>query len=120
MAATIAWALLALGVAHIAYGLVKFKVPLAEAAAAGIIGQFKAPEIRRTAFWFLMCGPLLILSGHVAVHAVAVGDFALLRIVGVYLLISSAAGVIVFPKSPLWALLLLSPALIAAGYGLLP
>jgi uncharacterized membrane protein HdeD (DUF308 family) len=120
MSTIVAWVLLALGITHIAYGLVKFKVPLAEALAGGIIGQFKAPEIRRTAFWFLMCGPLLILSGHVAVHAVAVGDLALLKVVGIYTLVSSAIGVAVFPKSPFWASLLLSPLLIAAGYGLLP
>jgi membrane glycosyltransferase len=43
----------------------------------------------------------------------------LLRIVGIYTLVSSVVGVIAFPKSPFWALLLLSPLLIAAGYGLL-
>ena len=96
-----AWALFTLGVIHIAFGLVKFKTPLAEAAAAGIVGKFTAPEIRRTAFWFVMCGPLVMLSGHTAIHAVAI------------------IGVIVFPKSPFWALLLVAPLLIAAGYGLL-
>jgi Family of unknown function (DUF6463) len=114
-----AWALFALGVTHIAFGLVRLKTPLAEAAAAGIVGKFKAPEIRRTAFWFIMCGPLLMLSGHTAIHAVATADLGLLRIVGAYTLASSIIGVIAFPKSPFWALLLVAPLLIAAGYGLL-
>jgi uncharacterized membrane protein HdeD (DUF308 family) len=120
MSNIVAWSLFTLGVIHIAFGLVKFKAPLAEAANAGIIGQFKAPEVRRTAFWFLMCGPLLMLSGHTAVHAVAVADLALLKVVGAYTLVSSIVGVTAFPKSPFWASLLLSPLLIAAGYGLLP
>ena len=114
-----AWALFALGVAHIAFGLFKFKTPLAEVTSAGIIGQFKAPEIRRTAFWFLMCGPLVMLSGHTAIHAIATADLELLKIVGTYTLVSSIVGVIALPKSPFWALLLISPPLIAAGYGLL-
>jgi hypothetical protein len=114
-----AWALFALGVTHIAFGLVRFKTPLAEAAAAGIVGQFKAPEIRRTAFWFLMCGPLLMLSGHTAIHAVATADLGSLKILGAYTLASSIVGVIAFPKSPFWALLLVAPLLIAAGCGLL-
>jgi hypothetical protein len=114
-----AWALFALGVAHIAFGLVRFRTPLAEAVAAGIVGQFKAPESRRTAFWFLMCGPLLMLSGHTAIHAVTTADLGLLRIVGAYTLVLSLVGVIVFPKSPFWATLLVAPLLIAAGCGLL-
>jgi hypothetical protein len=71
-----AWALFALSVAHIPFGLVRFETPLAEAAADGIVGKFKAPEIRRTAFWFwfIMCGPLLMFSGHTAIHAVATAD----------------------------------------------
>ncbi|SRR6266581_3559486 len=120
MSNVVAWALFSLGIVHIAFGLVRFKVPVAEAVTAGFIGQFKAPEARRTAFWFLMCGPLLMLAGHTAVHAVAVGDLSLLKVIGTYTLLSSVVGVTAFPKSPIWAPLLLSPPLIAAGYGLLP
>jgi hypothetical protein len=117
MSQLVAWALLALGIAHCAYGLVKFKSPLIEAAAAGFVGQFKAPEARRAAFWFVIFGPLLVLTGHTSVHAVAVGDLALLKIVGIYLLILSLVGVAAYPKSPFWGGVLLSPLLIAAGYG---
>jgi uncharacterized membrane protein HdeD (DUF308 family) len=117
MANVVAWALFALGLAHIAFGLARFKAPVTDAATAGFVGQFTAPESRRTAFWFLMCGPLLMLAGHTAVHAVAVADLALLRIIGTYLLVSSAIGVTAFPTSPFWVSLLLSPLLIGAGYG---
>ena len=120
MANLIAWALFALGVIHIIFGVVRFKVPLAEAVSSGFFGRFGAPEIRRTAFWFLMCGPLLMLAGHIAVRAVAEGDFALLKVIGAYGVVAAVIGVAAFPKSPLWALLVLSSLLIAAGYGLFP
>jgi uncharacterized membrane protein HdeD (DUF308 family) len=120
MSYMVAWSLFALGVVHIAFGLIKFRAPLAAAVTAGIIGQFKVPESRSTAFWFLISGPALMLSGHTAVHAVTVDDIALLKIVGTYMLVSSIVGVTAFPKSPFWALLLLSLLLVAAGYGMLP
>jgi len=118
MSNAIAWVLFTLGVAHILYGLVKFKAPLAEAVRAGFVGQFKVPEVRRTAFWFLIVGPLLMLAGHAALHAVAVGDLALLRIVGFYALATSLIGVAALPASPFLASLAISPFVLAAGYGL--
>lgn len=115
-----AWLTFALGLAHLVFGLVKYKKPLAEAVSAGYIGQFAAPapEARRTAFWFVIFGPLLMAAGHVAIHAVAVGDLALLQILGIYVLVTALAGIAAFPKSPFWAALLLGPWLIATGYGL--
>ena len=38
------WALFALGVAHIAFGLLRFRSALTEACAAGFMGQFKSPR----------------------------------------------------------------------------
>jgi uncharacterized membrane protein HdeD (DUF308 family) len=113
-----AWALFVLGIGHIAYGLVAFKAPLAAAVAAGFVGKFNAPELRRTAFWFLIFGPLLMLAGHAALHAVAIGDLSLLRIVGAYALVTSLIGVAAFPKSPFIAALLVSALLNASVYGL--
>jgi len=107
-----------LGIIHVVFGIVRFKVPLTEAVSARFVGKFQLPEARRTAFWFLMCGPLLILSGHIAIHAVAVNDLALLRVIGTYSLVSAVVGVAAFPKSPFGALIVLSPLLIMAGYGL--
>jgi hypothetical protein len=117
MSNAIAWFLFVLGVGHIAFGLVKFRIPLSEVVAGGFIGQFKKSEIRRTAFWFVIFGPLLMLAGHAAVHAVSVGDLALLRVIGVYALVTSLIGVAAFPKSPFLASLIVSPLLIAVGYG---
>ena len=115
MANGVAWSLFVLGIAHIVFGIVKFKVPLAEAVRAGFIGQFKEPEARRTAFWFVLCGPLIMLAGHLAIRAVAAGDLSLLKIIGMYALIASVIGIAAFPVSPLWVLFLLSLLLIAAG-----
>lgn len=120
MSAIVAWIVFALGVAHILFGIIKFRTSFAEAVSAGFVNQFRAHEIRRTALWFTILGPLLMLAGHVAIHAVAVGDLALLRIVGIYVLITSIICVIAVPKSGFWATLLVSPLLIVAGYGLLP
>lgn len=118
MTNAVAWFMFALGIGHIVFGLVKFKTPLVEAVSAGFVGQFKAPEVRRTTFWFLIFGPLLMLAGHVAIHAVGVGDLALLKIVGFYAFITALIGVAAFPKSPFWGALFASPVFVAAGYGL--
>ena len=119
MANVAAWFVFFLGFAHIVFGLVRFRKPVVDAIADGYVGQFAVPEVRRTAFWFLIFGPLLVLVGHVGIHAVAQGDLALLRILGFYGLITALLGVTAFPKSPFWAPLLVSPLLIAAGYGLI-
>ncbi len=117
MSNSIAWLLFFLGVAHIAYGLVKFKTPLLEVMAAGFFNQFKTSEVRRTAFWFVIFGPLLMLAGQTAIHAVAAGDLGLLKVVGAYALFISLVGVAAFPKSPFLASLIVSLLLIAAGFG---
>jgi hypothetical protein len=119
MANVAAWALFALGIIHIVFGLIRFKAPVAEAVTAGFVGQFKTPEIRRTAFWFIMAGPLVMFAGHTAIHALDVGDLALFRLVGIYSLVTSVVGVAAFPKSPLVALLIVSLLIVATGYGLI-
>lgn len=117
MASLIAWILFGLGAAHIAFGIFKFKTPLSDAVNAGFVAKFQAPEIRRTAFWFLIVGPLLMLIGHIAIRAAAAGDLEVLKITGIYLLVMSIIGVAAMPKSPILASLILSIFLIAVGYG---
>jgi hypothetical protein len=118
MANILAWSLLALGIGHIFYGLVKFREPVAEAIAEGFINKFKTPEVRRTALWFLMFGFLLVFAGNAATHAVVNADFLLLRLVGFYLLATSLIGLAALPKSPFLLGAIHSLLLIAAGYGL--
>jgi uncharacterized protein DUF6463 len=119
MTRAVAWAVFALGFVHIVFGIARFKVPLMEALLEGFSGKFAPHEIRRTAFWFVMCGPLFMLVGHVAIHAVAIGDLKVLKVIGIYMLPFSLVGVAAFPVSPLWGPLLLSLPLIAGSYGLL-
>jgi hypothetical protein len=118
MATTFAWLLFALGIAHIGYAFAKFREPLLAGVTAGIVGQFSTPEVRRTAFWFTMFGPLLMLAGQVAVHAAETGDLGLYRLVGFYLLGVSVVGALVLPKSPFLVGLAISVLLVAAGYQL--
>lgn len=109
------WALFGLGIVHIAFGLLRFRLPLTDAWAAGFVGQFAAPEARRTAFWFLMAGPPTMAFGQLAVHAAATSDLWTLRLIGIYLLASGCIGVAAFPRSPLWLPLAMSPLFIATG-----
>lgn len=107
-----AWTVFFLGLTHVAFGLIRFKAPLAEALADGFVDQFRHSEARRAAFWFLMCGVLLMLAGQLAVRAVAVGDAGALRTIAYYALGASVVGIAAFPASPLWSLLVLGLALL--------
>ncbi len=120
MAKGIAWTTFVLGIVHIVFGIVRFKVPLMDAVSAGFIDQFKGHDARRAAFWFLVCGPFLMLMGHIAIRAVAAHDFAVLKIMGIYALAASVVCIAAFPVSPLWSLLVLALLLITAGSALVP
>jgi hypothetical protein len=119
MSRWIAWSVFVLGLAHIVFGVLRFRGPLLDALAAGFSGQFAVPEIRRTAFWFLLIGPMLMLVGQLAVRAVDHGDLGALKLIGIYMLCSGVVGVAAFPRSPLWALVLLSLPMLAVSVGLL-
>lgn len=119
MSYILAWTLFILGFGHVAYGFAKFKSHLVSATEDGYVGQFSVSDARRAAFWFVIFGPLLILAGHVAIHAVQVNDLPLLRLVGAYMSVISAVGFAAFPRSPFLAGLLVSPLLLAASYGII-
>ena len=117
MAIVVAWVLVALGVGHTVVGLVSFKKPLGEAIRAGFVGRFVGYPDRQTAFWFIVFGPLLVMAGHMAVHAANTADRGLLKIIGFYLLAISAVGSLAEPTSPFWAGLVSALIFIGAGYG---
>jgi Family of unknown function (DUF6463) len=117
MAVVAGWILVALGVGHTVVGLVSFKKPLAEAIRAGFVGQFVGYPDRRTAFWFMIFGPFLVMCGHMAIHAANATNRELLKIIGFYLLAISAVGCLAQPASPFWAGLVSALILIGAGYG---
>ena len=52
---------------------------------------------------------------YIAIRAVATGDPAVLKIMGMDAPAASAVGIAAFPMSPLWSLLALSLLMIAAG-----
>jgi hypothetical protein len=112
-----AWSLFALGVGYVVVTLVLFRRPLAAALKAGWIGQFEAPASRRVAFWFAVFGPLLMLSGQVAVHAVNVQDLALLHTIRIYLVVLGLFGALALPRSPFWGAVLIGPVLLAGARG---
>jgi hypothetical protein len=118
MALIAAWCLFALALAHIAFGISRFRQPLAQAVSEGFIGQFAATPERRTAFWFMIFALPMMLAGQAAAHAAHSGDLALLRLIGWYVLAIALIGVAAFPKSPFWGALLLAPLLLVAGHGL--
>ena len=113
------WVLFGLGIAHVLFGIVAFKPQFQAAMAEGFVGKFSASDDRRIAFWFTVLGPPIALIGFVAIHSVATQDLGLLKIIGFTLLGTAVSGVLAFPKSPLWLLLLLSPFFILGGYGLI-
>jgi hypothetical protein len=119
MVVVAAWILFCLGFGHTILGFIWFKQAFKDAWVDGLIGKFGvgAVEIRRLAFWFTLVGPLMIMGGHIAIHAGRVGDLGLLKIIGFYLLLIAMIGVLALPKSPFWAALLLCPIFIAGGYG---
>jgi hypothetical protein len=94
-----------------------FKKPLVGAVRDGFVGQFVDHPDRNEAFWFMIFGPLLVMGGHLAIHAVNTADGRLLRIIGFYLLAISVVGSLAAPDSPFWAALVSSAVLICAGYG---
>ena len=117
MAIIAAWILVILGLGHTAFGVVMFKKPLVGAVRAGFVGQFVDHPDRDEAFWFMIFGPLLVMGGHLAIHAVNTAAVRLLRIIGFYLLAISVVGSLAAPDSPFWAGLVSSAVLICAGYG---
>ncbi|EJE48531.1 hypothetical protein PMI14_07053 [Acidovorax sp. CF316] len=112
-----ACSLLALGVLHIAMGLVRFKQPFLAALSDGLLDAFKTDDSRRLAFWFTLLGPVLMLCGHLALRAAANGDVHTLGLIGLYLLVAALVGIAAFPASPLWALLVVAGVLFATGRG---
>ena len=108
----IAWVIAVLGALHILLGLIRFRTPLKQIIKSGYVGRFGDSDLNRSAFWFIIFGPLLMLVGHVAVYAASSNNAELLKIIGSYLLVISAVAVVSVPKAPFWITLALSIPLI--------
>jgi len=112
-----AWALIVLGALHVIFGLMRFRTPLRAALSEGLIGSFASDDSRRLAFWFILTGPFLLLVGQLGLREALAGDLGAIQLIGFYLLGVSIMGGGLFPKSPLWSILQVGAALIAAGLG---
>lgn len=119
MVSIAAWAIFALAIGHFGVGLIWYKKPLLAACREGFIGKFKPEQSRILAFWFMIFTPLMMMGGQIAAHAANTGDLPTLKIVGFYMLAVSIVGIAAFPKAPFWVALILSPVVIAGGYGLI-
>jgi hypothetical protein len=64
-----------------------------------------------------MFGPLLMLTGQVAIHAVEIKDLALLQSLGIYLIVLGLFGALALPRSPFWGAVLIGPVLLAGARG---
>jgi hypothetical protein len=73
--------------------------------------------VRRMAFWFTIFGPLLLMAGHVALHAVRSHDLALMQLVGAYMSALGLLGATALPMSPFWAAVVIGSMSIARGRG---
>lgn len=114
-----AWSLFVLGLAHIPFGIFKFRAPLTEALGEGLIGRFQPQESRLAGLWFTALGPMFMVAGYVAIQAVAANDLSLLTAIGIYVFVVSITCVVAVPKSGFWVTLLISALLIAESSWLL-
>ncbi|MEO6216431.1 MAG: DUF6463 family protein [Sphingomonas sp.] len=117
MAYYAAWTLIILGILHVIFGVIRFKLTLRAAFAEGFFGKFAADDSRRLAFWFIMTGPLLSLIGQLALRAAQMPDVRAMQFISWYILGVGGLGVATFPKSPLWSILPVGFAFLAVGYG---
>ena len=104
------------GVGHIVTGMVVFRAQLAAIVRDGFVNAILPHFDRRAAFWFMLFGAMVAMAGHVVLHAVALGDTHLLRIVGWYLLGVSTIGTLAMTRSPSWGLIVISLIVLRSAY----
>lgn len=97
-------ALQVLAIAHVLFGIRKYRPQLRGIIDDGVVNTLGADPERRTAFWFLSVAPSLWVAGRLLRDAEAAGDRRAQRIAGAVMLGAGAVGVSVAPKSPLWAI----------------
>lgn len=97
--------LIVIGIAHVAFGMVRYRRTLVAALREGWAGCFSHSDKRLVAFWFIAAGPLISLIGALLRHAALTNDPVMAFPTGVVLAILAVVGIADFPKSPRWALL---------------
>jgi hypothetical protein len=104
------------GVGRIVTGLVIFRPQLSAILRDGLVNAVLPHFDRRAAFWFILIGAMVAMAGHVILHAVALGDAHLLRIVGWYLLAVSTIGTLAMTRSPSWGLIVIALIVLGSAY----
>lgn len=116
MANFISWFLVVFAILHLLVGVIRFRPAFVEAVKSGFVGQFSTLELRKTAFWFMISGLLVMLIGHLGIQAASQGDLRFFKTTGIYLFVVSMLGISAVPKSPFWGLLLASLGCLACGF----
>jgi hypothetical protein len=116
MIGIIGFIVLAGGVGHVITGLVVFRPQLAAISNGGFINAVLPHFDRRAALWFILFGVMVAMTGHLLVHASQVGDPAVARIAGWYLLGVSSVGTLTQTRSPSSLLIVLSLVLLGVSY----
>jgi succinate-acetate transporter protein len=104
------------GVGHIVTGLVVFREQLGAIVRDGFVNAILPAFDRRAAFWFVLFGAMVVMAGHVILHAASHGDAHILRIVGWYLLGAGTTGTLAMTRSPSWGLIVISLTVLWSAY----
>ena len=103
-------ALMVVGVLHTAVGFAEYRRTLREMARDGMVGTVDGDHERGEAFWFLVCGASMVLTGRLARWA-QLQTGTLPASAGSMLLGIGAAGATLMPRSGFWAVFV--PAILA-------
>lgn len=107
-------ALTAIGVLHTAFGITEYRHALQEIARGGFVDAVKGDHERGEAFWSLMCGASMVLTGRLA-RWTQLRTGTLPASTGSMLLGIGVAGATLMPRSGFWALFV--PAILALEAG---
>lgn len=107
------WWTQVIAVSHVAVAIVLHRRAYAEMGRMGVAASVPDHGPRAEAFWFAVPAPLLYALGRMQRTAEANADIATQRTGGVVLAATGAAGSIVMPASPFWAVLAVGVAALA-------
>ena len=120
MIRVLGWVLFLGGLGHIATGYVVFREQLSAIFRAGFVNAVLPHFDRRAAFWFILFGVMVSMSGHIVLEAGASGNASVLKVVGWYLLGVSIVGTLAMTRSPSRFLIPISCLLLWSAYSLAP
>ncbi|MDU1904629.1 MAG: DUF6463 family protein [Dysgonomonas sp.] len=90
------------GILHTIVAGILYKEPLLEIIKSGLINGVKENTPQDTAFWFLVCGLIIILFGMTLQHYLRRTYKPAPKFIGYFLLVFSLLGGIIVPVSGFW------------------